>query len=82
MFTNHANEQELEKYYYIKLIYFKVLFENMLKYEDIKPEKLAYDRPSSKLIGILKKYYIFLTFYFYRFSFKTLQFIRLQSTKQ
>ncbi len=29
----------------------------MLNYSKITPEKIAYDRPSSKLIGFLKKHY-------------------------
>lgn len=29
----------------------------MLQVEGVKPEKLAYDRPSPKLIGFLKKHY-------------------------
>jgi len=35
----------------------KVLFEKMLEYERIDPSKLAYDRPSPKLISFLKKHY-------------------------
>ncbi|CAD8113097.1 unnamed protein product [Paramecium sonneborni] len=35
----------------------KDLFEEMLRIEILKPEKLAYDRPSPKLLGFLKKYY-------------------------
>ncbi|CAD8208191.1 unnamed protein product [Paramecium pentaurelia] len=35
----------------------KELFEEMLKNEQIKPEKLAYDRPSQKLMGFLNKHY-------------------------
>ncbi len=35
----------------------KQLFERMLKMEGVKPEKLAYDRPSEKLIGFLGKHY-------------------------
>lgn len=29
----------------------------MLKFENIEPKMLAYDRPSSKFIGFLKKHY-------------------------
>ena len=29
----------------------------MLKFENIKPELLAYDRPSNKFIAFLKKHY-------------------------
>lgn len=35
----------------------KVLFEKMLAKEGIEPEKLAYDRPSTKFISFLKKHY-------------------------
>ncbi|CAD8181919.1 unnamed protein product [Paramecium octaurelia] len=35
----------------------KELFEEMLRCEIIYPEKLAYDRPSPKLLGFLKKHY-------------------------
>ncbi|CAD8125994.1 unnamed protein product [Paramecium sonneborni] len=35
----------------------KELFEEMLRCEIICPEKLAYDRPSPKLLGFLKKHY-------------------------
>jgi alpha-tubulin N-acetyltransferase 1 len=35
----------------------KILFEHMLKEEQIQPHKLAYDRPSPKLIGFLAKHY-------------------------
>ncbi|CAD8193624.1 unnamed protein product [Paramecium octaurelia] len=35
----------------------KELFEEMLRQEMLRPEKLAYDRPSPKLLGFLKKYY-------------------------
>jgi alpha-tubulin N-acetyltransferase 1 len=35
----------------------KILFEKMLEFEGVAPEKLAYDRPSPKLIGFLKKHY-------------------------
>ncbi|CAD8108597.1 unnamed protein product [Paramecium sonneborni] len=35
----------------------KELFEEMLRCEIISPEKLAYDRPSPKLLGFLKKHY-------------------------
>lgn len=35
----------------------KQIFEKMLEKENIDPSKLAYDRPSPKLIGFLKKHY-------------------------
>uniref|UniRef100_A0A0K8TK85 Alpha-tubulin N-acetyltransferase n=1 Tax=Tabanus bromius TaxID=304241 RepID=A0A0K8TK85_TABBR len=35
----------------------KTLFETMLREENYKPEKLAIDRPSDKLIGFLRKHY-------------------------
>ena len=35
----------------------KVLFEHMLEHEKINPWNMGYDRPSSKLIGFLKKHY-------------------------
>ncbi|CAD8115754.1 unnamed protein product [Paramecium primaurelia] len=35
----------------------KELFEEMLRQEMLRPEKLGYDRPSPKLLGFLKKYY-------------------------
>jgi alpha-tubulin N-acetyltransferase 1 len=35
----------------------KILFEKMLATERIEPRKLAYDRPSPKLIGFLSKHY-------------------------
>lgn len=35
----------------------KVLFEKMLQTENITPNKLAYDRPSDKLLGFLAKHY-------------------------
>jgi len=35
----------------------KLLFEKMLATESIEPRKLAYDRPSTKLIGFLNKHY-------------------------
>lgn len=35
----------------------KRLFVTMLEAENIKPHKIAYDRPSPKLFGFLKKYY-------------------------
>lgn len=37
--------------------YGKLLFVKMLEYEHASPEKMAYDRPSSKLISFLKKHY-------------------------
>jgi len=37
--------------------YGKVLFEAMLEHERQVPAKLAYDRPSSKLIGFMAKHY-------------------------
>ena len=35
----------------------KLLFEEMLYREAVRAEKLAYDRPSEKLIGFLGKHY-------------------------
>ncbi len=35
----------------------KLLFEKMLFVEGVKPEKLAYDRPSEKLLAFLAKHY-------------------------
>eukprot|EP00826_Nyctotherus_ovalis_P042165 TRINITY_DN430_c0_g1_i9.p2 TRINITY_DN430_c0_g1~~TRINITY_DN430_c0_g1_i9.p2 ORF type:complete len:178 (-),score=50.79 TRINITY_DN430_c0_g1_i9:282-815(-) len=35
----------------------KKVFEKMLECEGVEPEKLAYDRPSPKLIGFLRKHY-------------------------
>lgn len=35
----------------------KELFEKMLQTENVSPAQLAYDRPSPKLIGFLKKHY-------------------------
>ena len=35
----------------------KALFEKMIEYESVKPEKLGYDRPSEKLLGFLAKHY-------------------------
>lgn len=37
--------------------YGKQLFESMLKNEGVHPGKLAYDRPSPKLLGFLRKHY-------------------------
>lgn len=37
--------------------YGKALFELMLETENVRPEKLAYDRPSEKLLGFLGKHY-------------------------
>lgn len=37
--------------------YGKALFEFMLRAEGLRPEKLAYDRPSEKLISFLAKHY-------------------------
>ena len=37
--------------------YGKLLFEAMLEYERQSPAKLAYDRPSPKLIGFMGKHY-------------------------
>ena len=34
----------------------------MLKFENIQPSNLAYDRPSSKLMGFLKKHYSLMNF--------------------
>jgi alpha-tubulin N-acetyltransferase 1 len=33
------------------------MFEKMLEVENISPRRIAYDRPSSKLISFLKKHY-------------------------
>ena len=35
----------------------KAIFEKMLSSEGVRPEKLAYDRPSEKLIGFCAKHY-------------------------
>jgi alpha-tubulin N-acetyltransferase 1 len=35
----------------------KIMFEHMLKEEQIHPHKLAYDRPSPKLVAFLAKHY-------------------------
>lgn len=35
----------------------KILFEAMLQYENIRPEELAIDRPSEKLMGFMRKHY-------------------------
>ena len=35
----------------------QALFEKMLASEGVRPEKLGYDRPSSKLLGFLAKHY-------------------------
>ncbi len=35
----------------------KSLFQKMLDSEKVQPHKLAYDRPSPKLLGFLKKHY-------------------------
>ena len=37
--------------------YGKALFEKMLEKEGVRPEKLAYDRPSEKLLAFLAKHY-------------------------
>ena len=37
--------------------YGKMIFEYMIKRENIHPAKMAYDRPSEKLIGFLAKHY-------------------------
>jgi hypothetical protein len=42
-------------YFFLKKI--KELFEKMLKIHNLDPSKLAYDRPSAKLLGFLKKHY-------------------------
>jgi alpha-tubulin N-acetyltransferase 1 len=34
----------------------------MLKFENVQPSNLAYDRPSPKLMGFLKKYYSLMNF--------------------
>jgi len=35
----------------------RAIFEKMLEVEGVRPEKLAYDRPSEKLIAFLGKHY-------------------------
>lgn len=35
----------------------KDIFETFLRYENKWPQRLAYDRPSGKLFGFLKKHY-------------------------
>ena len=35
----------------------KMLFQAMLQHEGVSPERFAYDRPSPKLIGFLRKHY-------------------------
>lgn len=35
----------------------KILFDKMLKNENLEPRKLGYDRPSNKLLGFLAKHY-------------------------
>ena len=35
----------------------QALFEFMLEYEGVEAHQLAYDRPSPKLLGFLRKYY-------------------------
>ena len=35
----------------------RALFDFMLKYEGVRPEKLAYDKPSEKLSGFLRKHF-------------------------
>lgn len=35
----------------------KQLFERMLEKENVRPEKLGYDRPSEKLLAFLAKHY-------------------------
>lgn len=35
----------------------KILFEKMLEYTKLHPAKFAYDRPSPKLLGFLRKHY-------------------------
>ena len=37
--------------------YGKTIFEYMRRREGVPPEKMAYDRPSEKLIGFLAKHY-------------------------
>ena len=37
--------------------YGRALFEYMLRQEGLRPEKLAYDRPSEKLVAFLGKHY-------------------------
>ena len=38
--------------------YGKKIFEKMLEFEKADPAKLAYDRPSPKLLAFLKKHYL------------------------
>lgn len=45
----------------------KILFQSMLQQENYKPEKLAIDRPSEKLVGFLRKHYGLLLFFFLNF---------------
>ncbi len=45
-----------------KYISHPVLFEHMLEHEKINPWNMGYDRPSSKLIGFLKKHYGLMNF--------------------
>lgn len=35
----------------------KILFDAMLQHQAVSPHKLAYDRPSPKLMGFLAKYF-------------------------
>ena len=35
----------------------RALFDFMMRCENCRPEKLAYDRPSEKLIGFLRKHF-------------------------
>ena len=35
----------------------RAIFDKMLEMENITPEKLAYDRPSDKLMGFLRKHF-------------------------
>jgi hypothetical protein len=50
---------ELSKKRYWKSIRFFIqdIFDYFLKHENKSPDKLAYDRPSEKLIGFLRKHF-------------------------
>ncbi|CAD8127652.1 unnamed protein product [Paramecium sonneborni] len=72
----------------------KELFEEMLRLEILRPEKLAYDRPSGKLLGFLKKHYnlqsyipqnnnyVIFTQYFYNQQTNVSQYQIAQQTNQ
>lgn len=57
MFMKLNREVVMEKYHYILLLINQSLFEKMLAYEKVKPNKLGYDRPSDKFIKFLSKHY-------------------------